>query len=66
MKYNYRTDTYSGDPLPESEATLMVYFDQVVEGIPVLCGAAEASRATPVQTAGRRSGITAPSPSRRG
>ena len=41
MKYDYRTDTYSGDPLPESEATLMVYFDQVVEGIPVLCGAAE-------------------------
>ena len=41
MKYDSRTDTYSGDPLPESEATLMVYFDQVVEGIPVLCGAAE-------------------------
>ena len=41
MEYDYRTDTYSGDPLPESEATLMVYFDQVVEGIPVLCGAAE-------------------------
>ncbi len=41
MKYDYRTDTYSGDPLPESEATFMVYFDQLVEGIPVLCGAAE-------------------------
>lgn len=32
MKYDYRTDTYSGDPLPESEATLMVYFDQTVGG----------------------------------
>ena len=41
MKYDYRTDTYSGDPLPESEATLMVYFDQTVGGIPVICGAAE-------------------------
>lgn len=41
MKYDYRTDTYSGDPLPESEATLMVYFDQMVDGIPVICGAAE-------------------------
>lgn len=41
MKYDSRTDTYSGDPLPESEATLMVYFDQMVGGIPVICGAAE-------------------------
>ncbi len=35
--YDEKTDTYSGDPWPEFQAPLMVYFDQVIRGIPLLC-----------------------------
>jgi len=38
--YDERTDTYSGDPWPYFYAPLMVYFDQVVGGIPLLGTAA--------------------------
>lgn len=41
MKYDRQNDTYSGDPLPQSEATLMVYFDQIIRDIPVLGCAAQ-------------------------
>lgn len=41
MKYDRQNDTYSGEPLPQSEATLMVYFDQIIRDIPVLGCAAQ-------------------------
>lgn len=41
MKYNRHNDTYSGEPLPQSEATMMVYFDQIIRDIPVLGSAAQ-------------------------
>lgn len=46
MKYDRQNDTYSGDPLPQSEGTLMVYFDQIIRDIPVLGCAAQSLRNT--------------------
>jgi hypothetical protein len=35
--YDSNTDTYSGDPWPDFQGPMMVYFDQVIRGIPLLC-----------------------------
>lgn len=35
-KYDRKTDTYSREPWPDFQGPLMVYFDQVVRGVPLL------------------------------
>lgn len=39
--YDSKADVYSGDPWPEFQGPLMVYFDQVLRGIPLLGYSAE-------------------------
>ncbi len=36
-RYDSKTDTFTGEPWPEFQGPLMVYFDQVIRGIPLLC-----------------------------
>lgn len=42
--YDSKTDTFSGDPWPYFQGPLMVYFDQVMHGIPVLNYSADSFR----------------------
>lgn len=55
MKYDRQNDTYSGEPLPQSEATLMVYFDQITVTSPSLLALPRVLLRTRVQIATRSS-----------
>lgn len=66
MKYDYRTDTYSGDPCRNRKRRSWSISISWSRAFPSSAEPRRALRATPVQTTGRRSGITAPSLSRRG
>ena len=35
-RYDSKTDTFTGEPWPDFQGPLMVYFDQVIRGIPLL------------------------------
>lgn len=40
-RYDEKTDSFSGDSWAAFEAPLMVHFDQAIDGVPVLCCAAQ-------------------------